>query len=106
MPKQYYEKDARGNFVEVGYEFTGFPSNGVWFVEDGKNNCIVSLGDRPTIPNKTLISYMVFQDELQEHITKTWSDRALSQRDLAIIACEFFAKKAGGMEVAGEIIEN
>lgn len=104
MPKLY--KLESDTFVEVGYEFTGFPSNGMWFVEDGKQNCIIPMGDKPTKPTPTLVSYMILQDELQKTISKAWEDKALSVRDISYIACEFFAMKAGAIKIKDEIIEN
>ena len=92
--QKFYTKDG-DKFIEAGYEFTGFPSNGVWLVEDGKQNCIVSMGDKPKYPSKEYINYMIFQDELQETISKAWDGRALSVRDISKIACDFFAEKAG-----------
>lgn len=106
MPKQYYEKNAAGEFVEVGYEFTGFPSNGTWLVVDGKQNCIIPIEGIPEIPSPSLVSYIQYQDELQSHISKQWADRTLSVLDISKIACEFFAVKAGGMIVKDEIIES
>jgi len=105
MHNEVYKKE-NGKFVQVGYEFTGFPSNGTWFVEDGKQNCIIPMGDNPKIPDPILVSYMVFQDELQALISKQWENKGLSVRDISIIACEFFAVKAGGMKFIDEIIEN
>lgn len=104
MRKLFFQ--VGNDFVEAGYEFTGFPSNGTWFVEDGKQNCIIPMGDKPTKPSPSLVSYMILQDELQKTISKAWDDKALSVRDISIIACEFFAIKAGGMKIGDEIIEN
>jgi len=39
-------------------------------------------------------------------IVKEWDARALNARDISEIACKFFALKAGGMNIAGELIEN
>ncbi len=102
---EFYKKNPIGEFELAGHEFTGFPSNGIWLVEDGKQNCIIPVDSIPEMPSPTLISYMQFQDELQNKITEIWKDKALSQRDLAIIACEFFAQKAGGMKINNELIE-
>lgn len=95
-----------GKFIPVGYEFTGFPTNGVWVVEDGYNNCIWPFKDAPLIPTPSLISYMKYQTELQEYISSAWSDKQLSIRDIAALSCEFFALKAGGMKIKNTIIEN
>lgn len=39
-----YRKVGR-RYVEVGREFTGFPMNGVWLVEDGRMSCIMKVGE-------------------------------------------------------------
>lgn len=105
MSKRFYEKIGR-KYQEVGYEFTGWPANGIWVVEDGKRNCIYQFGDVPEKPTPSLASYMQFQDELMKTIVKEWDARALNARDISEIACKFFALKAGGMNIAGELIEN
>ena len=106
MSNQFYQLNKDGNYVAVGYEFTGFPSNGLWLVEDGKQNCIIQMGEKPSKPNPSLISYMIYQDELQQYITKKWEDKSLSVRDISQMACEFFALKAGAMKIKDEIIEH
>ena len=105
MSRVFYEKIGR-KYQEVGYEFSGWPANGIWVVEDGKRNCIYQFGDVPEKPTPSLASYMQFQDELMKTIVKEWDTRALNARDISEIACKFFALKAGGMDIAGELIEN
>jgi len=105
MSRQFYQINECGNYEPVGYEFTGFPSNGLWLVEDGRQNCIIPMGEKPMKPSPALASYMALQDELQKHITEKWEDKALSTRDIAAIACEFFALRAGAMKIKDEIIE-
>ena len=103
---KYYEKDEYGNFVEVGYEFTGWPANGIWIVEDARQSCIYQFKGALEQPTPALVSYIRHQDELQEHISKLWENKGLSVRDISQIACEFFALKAGAMKIGDEIIEN
>lgn len=106
MPKEFYQK-VDGEFQKVGYEFTGFPSNGIWLVKDGKQNCILPVEGISEMPNPTLVSYLQFKEELQDHIVKALKDKeTLSIADMSKIACEFFAIKAGGMKAGNEIIEN
>ena len=100
-----YTKNDKGEFELVGVEFTGFPSNGVWIVEDGKQNCIYPFENTPEKPTPSLVSYMQYQDELQAFIWAKWKDKALSVNDVSRLSCEFFAIKSGGMKVLGEIIE-
>lgn len=99
MSNQMYRK-VNDEFEEVGYEFTGFPSNGLWLVEDGKQNCLIPMGDIPKFPDPILTNYSTFQDELQKLITGTWEDKPLSVVDISKIACEFFAQKAMDKDAA------
>ncbi len=105
MSDTLYKKVGK-KYEPVGIEFTGFPANGVWIVEDGRQSCNYPFKDTPEQPTPALVSYMQCRDELQQRISKEWTDRErLSVVDIAEIACEFFAIKAGAMKVAGEIIE-
>lgn len=100
-----YKRTNDGNYELVGYEFSGWPANGIWVVEDGKHNCIYPFNDVPEVPTPSLISYMKFKDELEQVLTDKWRKDLLSVRDIANIACEFFAIKAGAIKTKDEIIE-
>lgn len=39
-----YRKVGR-RYVKIGIEFSGFPANGVWLVEDGRMSRIMKVGD-------------------------------------------------------------
>lgn len=103
MRKLFFQ--VGNDFVEAGYEFTGFPSNGVWLVKDGSQNCIIPIEGIPEMPTPTLVSYMQYSGELMKCISNEWDNRALNTRDIAIIACEFFALKAGAIKLSDELIE-
>ena len=45
-PRTFYEKRGR-KYYPIGQEFTGFPANGVWYVEDGRQNLFMKVGDLP-----------------------------------------------------------
>ena len=90
---EYYQK-VNGAFVPVGYEFTGFPSNGLWLVENGKQNCLIPMGDKPEFPDLVKMEYLMLREELTQHLTTNWEEKALSTVDIATIACNFFAEKA------------
>jgi len=48
MEKIY--KKVNGRYKEIGQEWSGFPSNGVWLVKDGSQNCIMfmdEIGKKP-----------------------------------------------------------
>lgn len=105
MSDTLYKKVGK-KYEPVGIEFSGWPANGVWVVEDGRTNCIYPFKGAPEQPTPTLVSYMQYSAELQQKISKEWTNRErLSVKDIAEIACEFFAIKTGGMKIGQEIIE-
>jgi hypothetical protein len=104
--EKLYKQNSAGQFEEVGYEFIGWPENGIWVVEDAKQNCVYQFKGNPEQPTPALVSYMRHQDELMNKLSDEWKEKALSVRDISQIACEFFAIKAGAMKIGDEIIEN
>lgn len=107
MSEKLYKKNSLGEFVEVGYEFSGWPSNGTWLVKDGRNNCIIPIKGVPEMPTPSLVSYMQYQDELTDYLMDLWnSGQSISLREIARLTSEFFAIKAGGIKLKDEIIEN
>jgi len=100
----FYIQEHDGSFIEAGYKFKGFPSNGIWIVEDGSRNCIRPMKGVPKMPSPALISYLQYEQELSEYIQKNKGE-SLSISSISKLACEFFALKAGGMKVLDEIIE-
>ena len=49
---------------------------------------------------------MQFSDELMKVIVTEWENRPLNAREIASIACEFFAIKSGAIKIDNELIEN
>ena len=102
-----YRKKDNGRYEKVGHEFTGFPANGIWVVEDGKQSCIRQFKEPvPAMPTPALLSYLILQEELTKEIGDKWAKTPLSKSDIAKIACEFFALKAGGMKFKDGILEH
>ena len=102
---EFYIKNTDGSFELYAKEFEGWPVNGIWVIEDHRKSCIYELKDVPVQPTPMLASYMQFKHELEEHLSAEWSKKPLSVRDVAYIASEFFAMKAGAIKVLDEIIE-
>ena len=46
---EIYKKTHEG-FEKIGREWTGFPSNGIWEVQDGSQSLLVQRKDIPTMP--------------------------------------------------------
>ena len=69
--REFYEK-VDGELRSVGYEFAGFPANGVWLVKDGSQNCIMrmdEIGKKP-IP---FIDVMKHKSDIMDEIAKVTS---------------------------------
>ena len=53
MREKIYKKVGR-RYKPVGHEFVGFPSDGVWLVQDGRENCILKLSEIKEVPVNAL----------------------------------------------------
>ena len=52
-----YTKEGR-KYRKLGIEFTGFPANGVWLVEDGLQSLIMKIGDLlEPLPYASIMKY-------------------------------------------------
>tara|TARA_R110000824_G_scaffold7928_3_gene36172 strand:- start:95 stop:394 length:300 start_codon:yes stop_codon:yes gene_type:complete len=63
-----YKKKSNGRYEEIGTDFFGFPSDGIWLVWNGRDNCVTKLED---IKGKTIANlqgmaetYKVIEDTL------------------------------------------
>jgi len=67
-----YRKKKNGRYEELGTEFKGFPADGLWFVWDGRENCIVQLEN---LKGKSI------EDEMPEmiRVNKIIEDALLTQ---------------------------
>lgn len=92
--REIYVKNGR-RYKSIGHEFTGFPMDGIWLVQDGTQNCIVRLCDVPTM-EKRYPELAMFENECTVHIM----ERAKQEGTYSIIgfakwAAEFYAQKLG-----------
>ncbi len=78
-------------YKKVGYEFRGFPMDGIWLVKDGRNNqiCLISEEENPPI---FALPYRTYTEELCKHLMKL-SGKSHSWMDISRWACDFFAHK-------------
>jgi len=44
-------KKVGDEYINIGYEFSGFPANGIWLVKDGTQNLIYQLKDELKLPD-------------------------------------------------------
>jgi hypothetical protein len=85
-----YKKTKSGRYENIGYDWTGFPSNGFWLVKDGSQNCILRLDDQTTRP----VPYLDFarhEDAVWDYITEKQPDGRLSMRDVVKLTLEYLA---------------
>jgi hypothetical protein len=89
---EVFKKVGR-KYVSMGWEFTGFPSNGIWLVKDGSQNCMVRLDDISTTPN-FYIDFAKFENEHSEYLmNKATEAKQYSFVDLTRWSSEFWAIK-------------
>ena len=84
-----YKRLPSGKFEQVGYDWTGWPSNGMWLVQDAKQQLLVKLDDVPTAP-PYLPALKSKSDECSGYIMDNLPER-YSKRDVADLAAEFYS---------------
>ena len=82
-------KKVDGKFVEVGFEWAGFPMDGVWLVKDGSQNCIMKMDDigKKPIP---YINIMKHKEDIMEDVYKLTS-KPHSTNDLVDCVLNYIA---------------
>jgi hypothetical protein len=86
---EVYKKVGR-RYIPVGYEFTGFPSDGIWLVQDGRNSQTCLIGAKERVPVFALI-YRKHVNELCSLIQAANKEKPRSLYDEMILVCDFFA---------------
>jgi len=89
MDKLYRKVGKR--YKEVGHEFMGFPSDGIWLVQNGRQNQMCLIGLKEDVPFNAL-EYRIHADELSLHLVKKFATRS-SWFDIAMACCDFFSEK-------------
>ncbi len=87
-----YKKKPNGRYENIGQEWTGFPSDGIWFVKDGTQNCIMQLSSTCELPHNYLATAQ-YQEECIKYIFDKKVDSMFSMREISELAAEFYAKK-------------
>ncbi len=82
-------------YKSIGHEFTGFPVDGIWLVQDGSQNCIVRLCDVPTTPHRYPELAMHENDCMVYLMERAKEKGTYSILGLAQWAAEFYAVKLG-----------
>ena len=89
--ERVYRKVGK-RYVEIGMEFTGFPSDGIWLVQDGRNSQTCLIGAKERVPVFAL-NYRKHVNELCDLIQAAHKEKPRSLFDEMILVCDFFAKK-------------
>lgn len=97
-PGAVYHRMPSGRYVEIGYDFTGFPMDGIWLVQNGKTNmsCLISLTDKVPI---FALNYRKHELALCQKIQERMNKGGLSLMDEARLACDFFSEIAEKQEM-------
>jgi len=67
MDKLYRKVGKR--YKEIGHEFAGFPSDGIWLVQNGKQSQMCLIGLKEDVPFNAL-EYRIHADELSLHLVR------------------------------------
>uniref|UniRef100_A0A6M3XP96 Uncharacterized protein n=3 Tax=viral metagenome TaxID=1070528 RepID=A0A6M3XP96_9ZZZZ len=95
-PDEVFRRTPSGKYHPIGYEWTGFPMDGIWQVRNGKRNNSVLLTEEEVAPLHAL-QYRTHRDNLLrwiQEMIRTNNDR-YSLNDLATWTCDYFAEAAG-----------
>jgi len=77
----------------LGYQWEGFPSDGIWLVQNGMKNMACLIGLKESVPIHAL-AYRKHEQELCKRMMERGKN--LSWMNLARLCCDFFAEKADG----------
>lgn len=87
----FYEKKGR-RYVEAGWDFTGFPCDGIWLVQDGKKSMTCLIGEKERVPVLAL-NYRQYVNDLCDLMQASRKGEPKSLFDEMIMICDFFANK-------------
>ncbi len=104
MDNKLYKK-VGSRYVEVGEEFHGFPSDGIWLVTNGRRSseCIAQMAEIPSIPSTAVMYRAAMKDQILAKLQQSWLRRdkdgthsytsvGLSPNDIARLACDALAE--------------
>lgn len=92
-PNDVYRRLPNGRYQRMGMEWTGFPMDGIWLVQDGKRNQSCLIGIKENIPILAL-NYRLHEIALSKALYDRQKAGPCSICDMARVACDYFAKIA------------
>jgi hypothetical protein len=92
-PDEVYRRTPSGKYIALGYQWNGFPMDGIWLVQNGRCNmtCIIGLNERVPI---FALNYRKHELALCQHIQANFKEGRLSLMDEARLCCDYFAEIA------------
>ncbi len=97
---EVYKKKPNGRYEAIGWEWTGFPADGIWLVQDGTQNCLIRLGDVCKKP-KRYVELAQYKQECARYVIEKIAESVqkdppmYSTEDLIEWVTEFYADKLG-----------
>lgn len=104
MDNKLYKKVGK-RYVEVGEDFRGFPSDGIWLVTNGRKSseCIVQMAEIPSIPSTAVLYRAAMKDQILAKVNKevlardaegvhSYASRGWSLNDMAKVVCDAAAE--------------
>jgi hypothetical protein len=94
-PDALYRRTKNGRYIEIGYQWDGFPMDGIWLVQDGKRKASCFIGLKESVPIFAL-NYRQHEQGIVDRIRARQKEAhsGLSLYDMARIACDYFAHAA------------
>lgn len=94
MKKQdgIYERKC-GKYKYLGYLWTGFPADGLWWVQNGQSNMSCLIGSKEKVPIFAL-NYRLHEEQICNLIRVMFSGGGVSMSDISRACCDYFAKLA------------
>lgn len=98
-----YHRTPSGRYVDIGFSWNGFASDGIWLVQDGKSNMTCLIGSKESVPIFAL-NYRLHQNDLCSKIQSVIKAKngRISLMDEAVVACDYFAVVAEKLKLKGD----
>ena len=100
-PDAVYKRTQSGKYIDIGMEFRGFPSDGIFLVQDGRNNMTCLIGSKESVSIFAL-NYHLHEQGIVDMIQKRQKEGGVSLYDVARIAADYFAKEAEKLKIKGD----
>ena len=86
---EVYKKVGR-RYIPMGYMWEGFPADGIWLVQNGRQNMVCLIGLKEDVPIHAM-AYRKYEQELCKYLMEKCDH--ISWMDVARLCCDFFARK-------------